>query len=210
MIRARTRTKSEPRARESIRRARSLGARAITRLERRRGGQIAVVLVISVGVGAFTAHLVRSAQVSRQRWATDVPVLLAAETIAADDAIDEDEVNPAVLPLALVARDALSVLPTGARLAVDVEAGTVITDSLLVKDAVVVPESWRTVALPDDVDAPPLAVGQVVDIVAHGAVLAEGALVATLSPITVAVDPGAAPAVAAAARLGEVSLVSGG
>jgi len=204
------RTRITPVADASIRRARGLASRAITRLERRRGSQIAVVVVISMGVGAFTTHLVRTAQSSRERWATEVPVLVAARTIEADDPIGPDAVDSAVLPRALAARDALSALPTGARLAVDVAAGTVITDSLLVKDAVIVPESWRMVALPDDVDAPPLAVGQVVDVVAHGAVLAEGALVATLSPITVAVDPGTAPAVAAASRLGEVSLVSGG
>ena len=204
------RTRIKPGADGSIRRARSLASRAITRLEQRRSSQMVVVLAISVCVGAFTAHLVRTAQSSRERWATEVPVLVAARTIVADDPIGPDAVNSAVLPRALAARDALSVLPTGARLVVDVAPGTVITDSLLIKDAVIVPESWRMVALPDDVDAPPLAVGQVVDVVAHGAVLAEGALVATLSPITVAVDPGTAPAVAAASRLGEVSLVSGG
>lgn len=195
---------------ESIRRARSLASRAITRLEQRRSSQMVVVLAISVCVGAFTTHLVRSAQTSRERWTTEVPVLLATRTIEADDPVDDDAVKATLLPRALTADDALSMLPTGARLAVDVAPGTVITDSLLVKDAVVVPESWRMVALPDDVGAPPLAVGQVVDVVAHGAVLAEGALVATLSPITVAVDPETAPAVAAASRLGEVSLVSGG
>jgi len=184
--------------------------RLITRLERRRGTQMVAVLTVSVGIGAFTAHLVGSAHAAREQWASEVPVLLAARTIDAGEEIDTDAVTSVSLPRALAAEDALSALPSGARLAVNVAPRTMITDGLLAKDVAVVPEGWRTVAIPDDVVAPPLSVGQGVDVVANGLSLAEGAVVASLDPLTVAVDPAAAAVVAAASRAGDVSLVAGG
>lgn len=168
------------------------------------------VLTVSVGIGAFTAHLVGSAHAAREQWASEIPVLLAARTIDAGEEIGTDAVTSVSLPRALAAEDALSALPSGARLAVNVAPRTMITDGLLAKDVAVVPEGWRTVAIPDDVVAPPLSVGQGVDVVANGLSLAEGAVVATLDPLTVAVDPAAAAVVAAASRAGDVSLVAGG
>ncbi|MFM8625487.1 MAG: hypothetical protein ACKOCC_00870 [Actinomycetota bacterium] len=184
--------------------------RLITLLERRRGTQLVAVLTVSIGIGAFTAHLVGSARAAREQWATEIPALLAVRSIGADEEIDAGAVISVSLPRALAAEDALSALPSGARLAVDVAPRTVITDGLLAKDVAVVPEGWRTVAIPDDVVAPPLSVGQSVDVVANGLSLAEGAVVASLDPLTVAVDPGAAAVVAAASRTGDVSLVAGG
>lgn len=184
--------------------------RAITRLEHSRRHQAAAVVVVSVSVGAVTAHLMTSARTARERWTGAVPVLVSTRAIAADAPVDGDAVRLVSLPPALVSDDAIAALPTGARLAVAVEARTQITAALLAKDAAVVPESWRTVALPDDVVTPPLAPGQEVDVVAGGATLAPGAVVATVDPLTVAVDPDVAADVAAAARMGEVSLVAGG
>jgi len=184
--------------------------RLITRLERRRGTQLVAVLTVSIGIGAFTAHLVGSARAAREQWATEIPALLAVRSIGADEEIDAGAVISVAALSSLTTEDALSALPSGARLAVDVAPRTVITDGLLAKDVAVVPEGWRTVAIPDDVVAPPLSVGQSVDVVANGLSLAEGAVVASLDPLTVAVDPGAAAVVAAASRTGDVSLVAGG
>ena len=184
--------------------------RVITRLERRRAHQVVAVVIVSVSIGAVTAHLMNSAHTARRQWAGAVPVLIATRAIAADAPITEDAVRLVALPPALSSDDALASLPTGARLAVAIEARTMLTAALLAKDAAVVPESWRTVALPDDVVTPPLAPGQNVDVVAGGVTLARGAIVATVEPLTVAVEPEVAADVAAAARVGDVSLVAGG
>lgn len=184
--------------------------RSITALERRRTSQLVAVVVVSVTIGALTARLVASAHGARERWTGMHQVLLAARPIADGVEIPADAVTRTALPAALTPDDALVDLPTGARLRLAVEARTVITAALLAKDSAVVPDGWRMVAIPDDVATPPLSAGQSVDVVAGGETLAAGAVVATLEPLTVAVDPGVAAVVAAAARLGEVALVAGG
>lgn len=182
----------------------------ITRLEHRRRHQAIAVIVLSISVGAITAHLLNSARAAHQRWTGSVPVLISTRAIPSGAPVDGDAVRVVSLPPALAADDALATLPTGARLVHTVEARTLITAALLAKEAAVVPESWRTVALPDDVVTPPLVPGQEVDVVAGGLTLAPGAIVASFDPLTVAVDPSVAAEVAAAARAGDVSLVAGG
>ena len=182
----------------------------ITRLERRRSHQLVALVMVSTTIGALTAHLVGSAHAARERWAGTHEVLVTTRVIESGTMISASAVRKTLLPTALTPDDALSSLPTDARLSLTVEPRTVLTAALLEKDATIIPESWRTVAIPDDVVTPPLVVGQRVDVVGGGVTLTEGAIVSTLEPLTVAVDPSTAAQVAAAARVGEVSLVAGG
>lgn len=185
-------------------------ARVVTLLERRRPFQLAVLVTVAMVIGALTARLIATAKAERERWAGVHDVVMTTRAIESGTVISAGAVRRARLPDALTPDDALAALPTDARLALDVEAHTILTAALLAKDMAVVPATWRTVAIPDDVVTPPLAVGQRVDVVGGGDTLADGAIVATLDPLTVAVDNAAAAQVAAAARLGEVSLVAGG
>jgi hypothetical protein len=146
----------------------SLGVRARRALARplvRRTlvGLLALATVVAV------VSLVGSAAAARRRWGDTRPVAVATRDLAIGDPV-AGEVRR--LPAALVPRGALAVPPAGAVVRQPIAAGEALVPARLAPHgltgaAALVPPGSRAVAVPlAPVAAPPLAVGDVVDLVA--------------------------------------------
>lgn len=190
--------------------ARALGRRATTSLLISRRHQSIVVVIVCVVPAVLVAATMRSLERTRAQWTQSTPVLVVTIDVAAHEQITEHNSVFISLPDAIVPTDALTERPSHARSRIALTPRSMVTAAMLVAptDAAAVPAGWRIVALPDSLPMPPVQVGDVVDVVGGSSVLAAAALVATMEPLTVAVPADMAPAVAAAARLGEISLVA--
>lgn len=190
--------------------ARALGRRATSSLLTTRRHQSIVVVVVCVVPAVLVATTLHSLSRTREQWARSTPVLVVTVDVAAHEQITEHNSAFVSLPDAIVPTDALTERPTDARLRIALTPRSMVTAAMLLApaEAAAVPPGWRIVALPASLPMPPVQVGDMVDVVGGSSVLAPSALVATMEPLTVAVPADMAPAVAAAARLGEISLVA--
>lgn len=153
-----------------------------------------------------------STRAARARWTHGTMVLVAARDIASGRTIRSTDVEPRRLPPAMTPDNALTSLDPAATLRISITAGTALTASMMRTGGIdaEVPRGWRVVAMPDDIAVPKVEPGSAVDVIAGDRVVATDALVATVEPISVAVPSEVAATVAAAARMGEISLVSAG
>ncbi len=183
----------------------------VSSLEVHRRAQFVAALGAAVTAAAVAATATGSALSARARWHDGVPVLLASTPLPADRLLSRDDVRLVHLPPALAPTDALAVLPAGARLAVDVSAGTPVTEAMLAGAyRVDAPPGWRVVAVPAGTVTPPLRAGDMVDVVALDAVVVTAAVVVESrdgTAVAVAVPFEAAARTATAMHSGEATLV---
>jgi hypothetical protein len=174
-----------------------------------RRAQTLSVFAISALCAVLVAITVFSASRTREQWTQSREVVVAIVDLAAGDTLNDNNTRRVSLPQAIVSTDALDVLPDNASVRLALRAHTVLTTSLITvhNDTTAIPAGWRIVALPTSLSAPPLVVGDAVEIVGGTSVIATSALVASIDPLTVAVPQEVSATVAAAARLGEISLV---
>lgn len=191
-------------------RVRMLGRRAIPSLLVTRRIQSIVVVAVCAVPTVLVAITMRSLERTRDQWGQSTPVLVVTGTVAANEMITEHNSALVSLPAAIVPADALTERPLEARSRVALTPRSVVTPALLAApaDATAIPAGWRIVALPASLPMPPVEVGDVVDVVGGNSVLAASALMASMEPLTIAVPADLAPTVAAAARMGEISLVA--
>ncbi|HEY8525347.1 MAG TPA: SAF domain-containing protein [Acidimicrobiales bacterium] len=146
--------------------------RALARPQARR----ALVGLLALATAAAVAALVGSAAAARQRWGATRPVAVATRDLAAGEAV-AGAVAVRRWPAALVPPAALARPPAGAVARHPVATGEPLVPAHLAPDgltgaAALVPAGSRAVAVPlAPVAAPPLAVGDLVDLVG---VLPEG------------------------------------
>lgn len=192
--------------------ARALIQRAGFELVRKRRAQAAVAALVALVVSGLTGSMVSSARTHHRQWATSAPVLVAVVDLPAGTRLNRDNTSLVRLPPAATPRDVIATARRGSTLRIAVTARTPLTRSLVRTDGadIDVPRGWRTVAMPQDIATPRLHPGDSVDVVAGDRVVATGGIVASVGPVTVAVPAGVAPLVAAAARMGEISLIAGG
>jgi hypothetical protein len=119
----------------------------------------------------MTARTSARLQRERARWGSGRSTLVARVTIAAGDPLDAANTELVALPGALVGADALSERPLGAVAAVRLAAGEVVRHDRLGRPArspvaALVPNGRHGVAVPRGDDTLPLAVGDVVRVVA--------------------------------------------
>jgi Flp pilus assembly protein CpaB len=149
-------------------------------------------------------------------------VVVAARDLPPGHVLTAADTEVRTLPDAAVPDGALARVAVGRVVRSPVLEGEVLLRRRLAEPevagvAAVLPEGTRAVAVPADASAvPPLEVGHLVDVVAVGAtdgravasVLAVGALVVDVgeAAVTIAVDPGAVPRIAAALATGAVTL----
>ena len=186
--------------------------RAITHLTQQRRVQLAVVAMVSLIVGAMTYSMNSSAATARAQWTSRVKVLVTTTAVKKGDSFTEQNTRVVDLPEAVIADDALVSLPRGARARVSVAANTALTASLIDDDnsTAPIPRGWRGVAMPSDLIAPQLTVGDTVDVIASNQVICRSAIVVEHNAargITIAVPAVDAPAVASASQMGDVSLI---
>ena len=192
--------------------SRALAQRIGFELVRTRRAQTIVVCGVALVVSIMTGAMVSSARSSRARWSTSRPVVVAARAIPAGHRLSDTDTVIVRLPPAIVPSDAIATLDPGSSVRIAIGARTPLTRSILrtSERLVDVPRGWRAIAMPGDIATPPLAPGDTVDIVTGSGIAASGGLVVSLRPVTVAVPADVAATVATAARMGEISLISGG
>ena len=166
-----------------------------------------------LGISAVCAALVMVAMLSatraREQWAQSQEVVVATVDLTPGEMLNTDNTRRVSLPHAIVSTDALKELPDNATVRLAVRAHTVLTTSLIttLNEVATIPAGWRIVALPASLSTPPLVIGDAIEIVGGTSVIATSALVASVDPLTVAVPADVSATVAAAARLGEISIV---
>lgn len=167
------------------------------------------ICAVSALFTALVAITLLSASRAREQWTQSREVLIATVDLTAGDTLNDDNTQRISLPHAIVSSDALEELPENASVRLALRAHTVLSSSLITShnDSAPIPSGWRIVALPSSLSTPPLVVGDAVEIVGGTSVIALSALVASLDPLTVAVPQEVSATVAAAARLGEISIV---
>lgn len=188
----------------------SLVRHTLVGLERKRRSQLIAVVAVSVVCAAIVAEATVSARHSRQSWSVDVPVLVATTDIDKGDVLTPLNSHMQNMPRAVIPADALTSRPHRATTRVALQANTLLSGSVIVpaREAVTVPDGWRVVALPGDTFPPDLVPGDRVDIVVGTSVVAVDCVVLNTEPLSVAVPPDAVPAVAAGARLDDISVVA--
>jgi Flp pilus assembly protein CpaB len=194
----------------------------------------AVVLGLAILTGLVVVSLVSSAEAARQRWGRARPVAVATRDLAPGDLVDGSAVEVRRLPEAAVAPQALAEPPSGSMVRQPVAAGEPFVPERLAPQgltgvAALVPAGHRAVAIPiGPLAAPPLTVGDLVDVLAvvpalveeqprqredqPSFALVEAAVVVDVGEqsITVAVPEAAAPRVAWVLTNGSVVLALAG
>ncbi len=136
--------------------------------------------VLAVATGLVVTSLVTSAEAARDRWGRTRPVVVATRDLSPGDTIDGSNVEVRWLPEASAGPAALREAPTGAVVSQPVVAGEALVEQRLAPDglsgvAALVPAAQRAVAVPlGPVGAPPLSIGDLVDVLAVVPVAAEG------------------------------------
>lgn len=184
----------------------------VSLLLRHRRIQLIVVTAVSLATGAMTYSMNNAASSARERWVSGVEVLVTASDVSKGDIFNSTNTRVVDLPEAAIADDALVNVSPGTRARVSLAANTALTRSLVddANDSVPIPEGWRGVALPLDLVAPVLAVGNRVDVIANNQVVSTNALVVEATStrgITIAVPANDAAIVASASQAGDVSLI---
>ena len=174
-----------------------------------RRAQTLSVVGVSAVCAVFVLMTLLSATRAREQWAQSREVIVASVDLAPGDALHTHNTQRISLPLAIVSFDALYELPPDASVRIALRAHTVLSSSLITShsDVTAIPPGWRIVALPKSLSTPPLVVGDQVEIVGGVTVIADSAVVVTVAPLTVAVPHSVSAVVAAAARMGEISIV---
>lgn len=131
-----------------------------------------LVAALALATGLTVVSLVSSAEEARRRWGETRPVAVATRDLAAGDPLDAGAAEVRRLPAGLVPAGALAEPPTGALVRQPVVAGEALVEARLAPHglagaAALVPPGSRAVAVPlAPVAAPPLAVGDLVDLLA--------------------------------------------
>jgi Flp pilus assembly protein CpaB len=139
----------------------------------------AVALGLALVTGLVVISLVSSAEAARQRWGRARAVAVATRDLAPGDVIDASTVEVRRVPEAAVSPDALAALPSGSVVRQPVVAGEPLVAERLAPQgltgvAALVPAGHRAVAVPiGPLAAPPLATGDLVDVLAVVPAVAE-------------------------------------
>jgi Flp pilus assembly protein CpaB len=184
----------------------------IRALQIQRRAQLIAVLVVSILIGFLVVRTVHATRTSQHQWASQISILVTTHNVAAGESLTNANTHRVALPLAIQPPDALTEIPTNARMRLALSSRTALTSSMIIRDnaRIQIPSGWRGVAMPTDLVAPTVIAGDHVDVVTADTVIAAGALVIEVSPtngITIAVPAESAAVVATASRNGDASLV---
>ena len=194
-----------------IREISAVNYQALCRNNRRRQ-QVIAVLVCCAGLTFFVT--LRRMQSATASLGLTTPVLIATSSIKPGDIITTQLFNLRTLPRAAVAPTALHDLQTGLVAQQSISIGELLTTTntgASTSKQLQLPVGFRSVAIVPPAALPPMQVGDHVDIIANGIVLAADALVLGLIEDTigviVAVPADLSAAVASAAAIGDATLV---
>lgn len=177
------------------------------RLLRVRRIQTVAVIVVSAVVAFATVTVFGRARDARSAWSGESIAFAVRHDVARGEELTPDDLVQVALPAALTPDNAITGVTTGVRVRIDIAARTIVVATML-DDRPDYPASWRVVAVPPGVATPPVQPGDLVDLVSGVDVLVERAIVASVSPLAVAVPADRAPAVATALHIGEFILLT--
>ncbi len=182
----------------------------ISALQVKRRAQLVAVVVFALVIAVLLSSAVRSARDHQHQWASHRTVFVASAPIAMGEEFTAENTQQLDLPLAVLPADAVAKMQPGDTARIALQPHTAVTTAMVVpaNDSVRVPDGWRVVALPSDMPAPPLQLRDAVDVVAGESVIAAGVVVASLSPLTIAVPADVAASVASVVHMGEASLIA--
>lgn len=171
--------------------------------------------VLAACCAAVVALVVMSQFLSQQkvlqRWATIRHVLVATSDISPGETLTAENTLRTSVPQAITPRDALLVLTSNETASSLIVAGQVISKLHVGATATLIPEGWKTVALPNEVMLPLSTVGAKVDVVVETRVVVSDAILIGIATdthnATIAVPEQHAPTVAVAAQQGVLTLV---
>lgn len=168
------------------------------------------MVALSVVCAMLAVDAVTAVRREKAAWTRDVSVVVLAGDVGKGEVISASNTSTVRLPRALTPADALTSLPAGLTARVAMRAHTLLAISLVVPpaDAVEIPHGWRVIALPRDLALPVVDPGDRVDIVVGDTVVAVEAVMVSTDPFSVAVPADVVARVAAAARLGEATVVA--
>jgi len=130
------------------------------------------VAAVALATGLIVTSLVQSAEAARSRWGASRPVAVATRDLAAGEVVGAGGVAVRMLPEAAVPERALSGAPLGRVVRQPVARGEALVPDRLAPDgltgaAALVPAGRLAVAVPvGPGGAPPLVVGDIVDVLA--------------------------------------------
>ena len=193
-------------------------------LRRRPRVRLALVAVLALVVAVLVQRTVAGADAVRAAWGPRARVVVATRDLAPGHVVTAGEVREVSLPPAAVPPEALDRVAPGRVVRSLVLEGEVIVRRRLSAAGVdgiaaLLPDGTRAVAVPVEAGtAPPLEVGQTVDLVAVVAgdgLIPQAGVLAAAAPVvhvgdhavTVALDAEVVPRVAAALAAGAVTLV---
>jgi Flp pilus assembly protein CpaB len=142
--------------------------RALARPVVRRTG----VAVLAIATALTVLAVVNAAGAARDRWGRSRPVVVATRDLAPGDLVDPSAVETRDLPEGVITDAALAATPEGAVVREPILAGEPVAERRLAPHgltgaAALVPPGERAVAVPlGPAGAPPLVVGDLVDVVA--------------------------------------------
>jgi Flp pilus assembly protein CpaB len=192
--------------------------RAVRRARRSVALRWLLVVVAAGAVAVEGARIGADATAEREAWGTSVDVVVVRRRVAAGDPIRSGDVGLEPWPAALVPDDAVHAVPGGAVASAALVPGEALVSSRVAPAgigpvAARVPAGWRAVAVPTSASglgppAPPLEVGDRVDLLAPDPVAVAAVVVAVDdSSVTVAVPADDATAVAEALAATVVTVV---
>lgn len=194
-------------ARTAILRDRRLHARVVTLVGTSRRAQTVVAVVVSSLAALAVGRGLSRADDARLDWTGSEKAYVLLRSVDDNEVIVPADVREVLLPPALAPDGRLDTLRPGMRARVALPARVVLVETM-VDGHVDYPASWRVVALPEGTAMPPASPGDAVDVIAGNEMLVEAAVVVSVAPLTLAVPAERAPDVAAAVRLGEVSVLA--
>jgi Flp pilus assembly protein CpaB len=192
--------------------------RAVRRARRSAALRWLLVAVAAAAVALEGSRIGAEAAAERDAWGTTVEVVVVRRAVDAGDAITGGDVAVEPWPEAIVPEGALRSLPPGAVASAALLPGEAVLAARVAPAgsgpvAALVPTGWRAVAVPTSASgfgtpAPPLEVGDRVDLLAPDPV-ATGAVVVAVddAAVTVAVPADDAPALAEALAATVVTVV---
>ena len=179
-----------------------------------------VIGAVALTSGLMVLRLTTRAELAADRYGSVMTVPVATRSVAAGDTVHDSDVQWRRVPRACLPNGVAARHPTGRVVVSPLVAGEVVVEDRLAPAglrgaAALVPSGWRALAVPAGPGTPHVARGDRVDLLAAGAddtaasaVVAARALVVEVTDdaVTVAVDEGDAPALAAALARGTVSI----
>jgi len=99
----------------------------IRALQIQRRAQLIAVLVISILIGFLVARTVHATRTSQHQWASQTSILVTTNNVAAGESLTNANTHRIALPLAIQPPDALTEIPTNARMRLALSSRTALT-----------------------------------------------------------------------------------